>query len=62
MQSSIVERRLLWLDTEEYWHYDCFRELGLYVRDQHGNPVDAYNHAMDDMRYGHNYFYKHYIK
>lgn len=62
VQSSIEERRLLWLDTEEYGHYDCFRELGLYVRDQHGNPVDAYNHAMDDMRYGHNYFYKHYIK
>lgn len=62
VQSSIEERRLLWVDTEEYGHYDCFRELGLYVRDQHGNPVDAYNHAMDEMRYGHNYFYKQYIK
>ena len=61
-QSSIVERRLLWLDTEKYGHYDCLRELSMYVLDNQGKPVDMYNHAMDEMRYAHNYFYKQYIK
>jgi PBSX family phage terminase large subunit len=61
-QSSIEERRLLWLDTERYGHYDCLRELSMYVLDNQGNPVDIYNHALDEMRYGHNYFYKQYLR
>ena len=28
--------------------------------DAHGNPVDMYNHAMDAMRYGVNYFVRNY--
>jgi hypothetical protein len=38
----------------------AIKELGLYCVDDSGNPVDAYNHAMDEMRYGHNYFAKTY--
>lgn len=33
----------------------------MYVRNDNGLPVDKYNHALDEARYGNNYFYKTYI-
>ena len=59
-QSLIAERVLRVIDSNEWGHYDLLRELTMYVVDQHGNPVDMYNHAMDAMRYGVNYFVKNY--
>ncbi|WP_277630388.1 PBSX family phage terminase large subunit [Atopococcus tabaci] len=50
------------LETDEYDHYHFLQEVGLYVRDTNGNPVDDNNHCMDEFRYSINYFYKKYIK
>lgn len=46
----------------KYDHYHFLKEVGLYVRDDHGNPVDDNNHSMDEFRYSINYFYKKYVK
>ena len=59
-QSLIADRRLRVIDTDTWGHYDLLRELTMYVVDAHGNPVDMYNHAMDAMRYGVNYFVRNY--
>lgn len=37
------------------------KEIGMYCVDEHGNPVDAYNHAMDELRYSINHFVKQYM-
>lgn len=60
MQSLIAERMMRVIDTDTWGHYDLLRELTMYVVDAHGNPVDMYNHAMDAMRYGGNYFIRNY--
>ena len=49
------------LDTDTYGHYDFLREISMYCRDNNGKPIDAYNHAMDEMRYAINHFYTDYI-
>ena len=59
-QSLMAERVLRVIDSDQWGHYDLLRELTMYVVDQHGNPVDMYNHAMDAMRYGVNYFVRNY--
>lgn len=60
-QNAISDGRFYLLDTDQYGHADFLREIGLYCRDEHGKPVDMYNHAMDELRYSINYFYKSYI-
>lgn len=40
---------------------DFLKEIGMYCVDEHGNPVDAYNHAMDELRYSINHFVKQYM-
>lgn len=59
-QSLMAERVLRVIDSNEWGHYDLLRELTMYVVDAHGNPIDMYNHAMDAMRYGVNYFVRNY--
>lgn len=61
LQSSISDGRFYLVENEEYGHLDFLKEIGMYCVDDNGNPVDAYNHAMDECRYAHNYFYKNYI-
>lgn len=61
LQSAIQEGMLFLVDTDQYGHADFLREVGLYCVDEHGNPIDAYNHSMDEARYANNYFYKTYI-
>ncbi len=61
-QSLIADRVLLLIEDEKYGHQDFLREVSLYVVDKHGEPVDLYNHAMDECRYAVNYFYKQYIR
>ena len=46
---------------DEYDHYNLIKEIGMYVRNDNGLPVDKNNHACDELRYGMNYFYKTYI-
>ncbi|EST11106.1 PBSX family phage terminase large subunit [Sporolactobacillus laevolacticus] len=63
MQSLISERRFLLVNPPDskYDHYHFIKEIGLYVRDDNGKPVDKNNHAMDEARYACNYFYRHYV-
>ena len=46
----------------EYDHYNLIKELGMYVRNDNGTPIDKDNHACDELRYGSNYFYNYYVK
>lgn len=62
LQGLISSRQYKVVESEEWGHYSFLQELGLYVVDQHGNPVDMYNHSMDACRYGSNYFFKQYIR
>lgn len=59
-QNAIQEREFMIVETDEYGHYDFLREIGLYVRQDNGKPIDKWNHSLDDFRYTINYFYKHY--
>ena len=61
LQSSIADDRFYLVDNDRFGHADFLREIGIYCVDAHGNPIDAYNHAMDEVRYAHNYFYKNYV-
>ncbi|BBN97491.1 PBSX family phage terminase large subunit [Sporolactobacillus terrae] len=63
-QSLISERRFLLVNPPDgrYDHYHFIKEIGLYVRDDNGKPVDKNNHAMDELRYSVNYFYKKYVR
>ena len=61
-QTLIADRNFKLVETEEYNHYNFLKELTLYVVDQHGKPVDMYNHSMDRFRYAVNYFTKNYLR
>ena len=61
MQSAIAEGLFFLVEAERYGHADFLREIGMYCVDEHGKPVDSYNHTMDDCRYSVNYFYKNYV-
>lgn len=61
-QSAISNGTLQLYDIEgKYDHYNLIKELGMYVRNDGGVPVDKNNHACDEMRYGVNYFTKTYL-
>lgn len=61
LQSAITEGRFFCVSDERYGHDNFLKEIGMYCVDANGNPVDMYNHAMDETRYANNYFYKNYI-
>lgn len=56
MQLYLVEM------SEEYGHYSFIKEIGMYCRDTNKKPIDAFNHALDELRYSTNYFYNRYNK
>jgi hypothetical protein len=56
----MADRVLRFIDADTWGHYDSLRELSMYVVDQHGNPVDMYNHFCDGMRYSVNRFVRDY--
>ena len=60
LQNSMNDGRFLLVDDPAYGVEPFLKEAGLYCVDENGQPVDAYNHAMDECRYGHNYFAKNY--
>jgi len=60
MQNLMTNEQFFLVDDDKYDHYNFIREIGMYVRDEHGKPVDDWNHAQDENRYGGNYFYRHY--
>lgn len=60
-QNSMTNNQFYLVETEKYDHYAFMKEIGMYVRDKNGNPIDDWNHAMDEARYANNYFYRRYI-
>ena len=61
LQNSIEDGRFFLLENDQYGHEDFLREIGMYCVDANGNPIDAYNHSMDETRYAHNHFAKTYV-
>lgn len=60
LQSSIHDDRFYLVDESYYGVEPFLKEVGLYCNDDNGNPIDAYNHVMDETRYAHNFFAKSY--
>lgn len=61
-QNSITDGRFYLIETDKYDHYNFVKEIGMYVRDDKtSEPVDDWNHAMDEARYANNHFYKNYV-
>ncbi|PAE27904.1 terminase [Paenibacillus sp. 7884-2] len=60
-QNAITNKQFFLIDTNEYDHYHFVKEVGMYVRDDNGKPIDEYNHAMDEFRYSINHFYREYL-
>lgn len=60
-QSMIQDGLFRLVECEKYGHDSFLREISMYCVDDHGNPIDMYNHAMDELRYSMNYFVKNYI-
>lgn len=60
-QNAITNEQFFLVETNKYDHYDFLKEVGMYCRDDKGNPIDEYNDAMDEFRYSVNYFYKNYV-
>lgn len=61
LQSGISDGRFFLVDDPLYSAEPFLKEAGLYCVDQHGVPVDAYNHCMDETRYAYNHFAKTYL-
>ncbi|PEB19718.1 PBSX family phage terminase large subunit [Bacillus toyonensis] len=62
LQNAITNEQFLLVECDDYDHYNFLKEIGMYVRLDNGEPIDAYNHALDECRYANNYFYKQYVK
>ena len=60
LQSGISDGRFYLIEDERYGTEPFVKEAGLYCADEKGNPVDAYNHSMDETRYAYNHFAKAY--
>ena len=60
LQSLISDGRFYIVEDERYGSEPFIKEAGLYCVDEHGTPIDAYNHVMDSVRYGSNHFLKSY--
>jgi len=60
LQSGINDGRFFLIEDERYGTEPFVKEAGLYCADDKGNPVDAYNHSMDETRYAYNHFAKSY--
>ena len=60
LQSGINDGRFFLVEDERFGTEPWIKEAGLYCVDANGNPVDAYNHAMDETRYAYNHFAKTY--
>ena len=60
LQSAINDGRFYLVEDERFGTEPFMKEAGLYCVDGNGNPVDAYNHSMDEARYAFNHFAKTY--
>ena len=60
LQSAINDGRFFLVEDPRYGTESFVKEAGLYCADDKGNPVDAYNHTLDECRYAANHFLKAY--
>ena len=60
LQSGISDGRFYLVEDERFGSEPFVKEAGLYCVNNDGNPVDAYNHAMDEVRYAYSHFAKSY--
>jgi PBSX family phage terminase large subunit len=58
LQSGINDGRFYLVEDERYGTEPFVKEAGLYCADDKGQPVDAYNHSLDECRYSYNHFAK----
>lgn len=61
LQSGIHDGRFYLVEDERYGTEAFVKEAGLYCIGTNGEPVDAYNHSLDEARYSYNHFYKSYF-
>lgn len=59
-QSAIKDGRFYLVNDDRYHVVPFITEIGLYCWDDNNNPIDAYNHSMDELRYAMTYFLKSY--
>ncbi|MGE7113934.1 PBSX family phage terminase large subunit [Lysinibacillus sp. NPDC047702] len=63
LQNTMTNEQFFIVETDsKYDHYDFLKEIGMYVRLDNGEPIDDYNHALDECRYSNNYFFKRYLR
>ena len=60
LQSGINDGRFFLIEDERYGTESFVKEAGLYCADEKGDPVDAYNHTLDEVRYAYTHFGKSY--
>ena len=60
LQSGFNDGHIFLVEDERFGTEPFVKEAGLYCVNTDGNPVDAYNHAMDEVRYAYNHFTKTY--
>jgi PBSX family phage terminase large subunit len=60
-QNTITNDQFFLIECDKYDHYNFIKEIGMYCREDNGEPIDDYNHALDEFRYSVNYFYKRYV-
>lgn len=62
VQNLLTKKVLsLYSGQSEYDFYNAIKEIGMYVRNDNGIPVDKNNHYLDTLRYAGNYFTKTYL-
>lgn len=60
-QNAITNEQFTLVDNDKYDHYHFLKEVGMYCRDDKGNPIAEYDDALDEFRYSINYFYRNYV-
>ena len=60
LQNIMNDGRFFLVEDEKFGTEPFVKEAGLYCRNEKGEPVDAYNHCMDQTRYASNHFQKAY--
>jgi PBSX family phage terminase large subunit len=60
LQSAMNDGRFFLVEDDRYGTEPFVKEAGLYCADDKGDPVDAYNHSADEVRYAANHFLKAY--
>jgi len=60
LQSGFNDGKIFLVEDEKYGTEPFVKEAGLYCVNEKGEPIDAYNHSCDEVRYAYNHFAKSY--